>query len=86
MIKDCPLTLECKLVETVEFPTNYFFVGEIVEAHSEDRYMTDGKVDVKKANPLVFTMPDNRYWNIGDYAGKAWGSGKVIKERIEAEN
>ena len=29
MIRECTLNLECKLVETLEFPTNYFFVGEI---------------------------------------------------------
>lgn len=46
MITSCPLALECKLVETVELPTNYFFIGEIVNIYSEEQFLTDGKPDV----------------------------------------
>jgi flavin reductase (DIM6/NTAB) family NADH-FMN oxidoreductase RutF len=79
MIKECTLNLECRLVETLEFPTNYFFVGEIVAAYSEEQYLTQGKPDIKKMEPLLLTMPDNNYWTIGDYAGTAWKIGKNLK-------
>lgn len=85
MIKECTLNLECKLVETIEFPTNYFFVGEIVGAYSEEQYMTQGKPDIKKMEPLLLTMPDNSYWKVGDYAGEAWKSGKAVKEKLKTE-
>jgi hypothetical protein len=29
--------------------------------------------------PFTLTMPDNRYWQVGDEAGKAWGAGKKLK-------
>jgi flavin reductase (DIM6/NTAB) family NADH-FMN oxidoreductase RutF len=79
MIKECTLNLECRLVETLELPTNYFFVGEIVAAYSEEQYLTQGKPDIKKMEPLLLTMPDNSYWTVGDYAGAAWGIGKNLK-------
>ncbi len=78
MIKECALNLECRLVETLEFPTNYFFVGEIVAAYSEEQYITQGKPDIKKMEPLLLTMPDNSYWTVGDYAGAAWKIGKNL--------
>ncbi|AKB73484.1 flavoredoxin [Methanosarcina lacustris Z-7289] len=53
MIKDCTLNLECRLIETLEFPTNYFFVGEIIAAYSEEQYLTQGKPDIKKMEPLL---------------------------------
>ncbi|WP_269848686.1 flavin reductase family protein [Methanosarcina horonobensis] len=28
MIKECTLNLECRLIETLEFPTNFFFLWE----------------------------------------------------------
>lgn len=85
MIRECTLNLECKLVETLEFPTNYFFVGEIVGAYSEEQYMTQGKPDIKKMEPLLLTMPDNSYWKVGDYAGEAWKTGKAVKEKLKTE-
>ena len=54
MIKECPLTIECKLHQQVKLPTNSFFIGEIVKAYSEEKYLTDGKPDIKKVNPFVF--------------------------------
>ena len=33
LIKECPINVECRVVEKVELPTNYLFVGERV-AHS----------------------------------------------------
>jgi flavin reductase (DIM6/NTAB) family NADH-FMN oxidoreductase RutF len=79
MIKDCPLTIECKLHSRVDLPTNSFFIGEIMGAFTEERYLSDGILDIKKANPFVLTMPDNRYWSIGECVGNAWKDGKALK-------
>ena len=46
MIRECPLSLECKLVNAVDLPTNSLFIGEIVGAYSEERYLTEGKPDI----------------------------------------
>jgi len=83
MIADCPLNLECRLVQTVELPTNVLYIGEIVAAWSEERFLTDGKPDMRKIDPLLLTMPDNRYWGIGAQAGDAWKDGIIMKKRIE---
>jgi flavin reductase (DIM6/NTAB) family NADH-FMN oxidoreductase RutF len=80
MIEGCPLCLECRLVEKHEYATNTWFVGEIVGAYAEQRCLKDGKPDIKKMNPLLLTMPDNSYWTVGEYAGKAWGAGKDYKK------
>jgi len=79
MITECTLCMECKLIETVELPTNYFFIGEIIASYTEKKYLTDGKPDIKKMNPLLLTMPDNNYWAVGENVGKAWSIGKKFK-------
>ena len=78
MIQECPLTIECKLHDTIDLPTHLLVLGEVVAAYTDDRYLTDGKVDVKKVNPVVLTMPDNRYWAVGDYLAQAWNVGKKL--------
>ncbi|MBI5307996.1 MAG: flavin reductase family protein, partial [Planctomycetes bacterium] len=82
MIVNCPVTMECKLVQPVELPTNYFFIAEIINIYTEERFLTDGKPDVKKMNPFVLTMPDNRFWTIGECIGKAWHEGIAVRERL----
>ncbi|HET6489956.1 MAG TPA: flavin reductase family protein [Syntrophales bacterium] len=79
MIGECPLNLECRLVRTVELPTNSLYIGEIIASFADGRCMTQGKLDVKKLNPLLLTMPDNRYWTVGEFAGDAWEAGKKRK-------
>ncbi len=85
MIVNCPVTMECKLTQPVELPTNYFFIAEIMNIYTEERFLTDGKPDVKKINPFVLTMPDNRYWSIGECIGKAWHEGIAVRERLKQE-
>ena len=81
MIIKCPITMECRVVEVVSLPTNSFFIGEIVGIFSEERFLTDGKPDVKKVNPFLLTMPDNRFWSIGECVGKAWNAGSVLRDQ-----
>jgi flavin reductase (DIM6/NTAB) family NADH-FMN oxidoreductase RutF len=79
MITECPLSLECRLDTTVENATNNFYIGEIIASYSEERYLSGDLLDIKKINPLLLTMPDNRYWTVGEYAGEAWSIGKTLK-------
>jgi flavin reductase (DIM6/NTAB) family NADH-FMN oxidoreductase RutF len=78
MIKQCPICLECKLFDTMTLQTNYLFIGEIVGAFSEEKYLTDKLLDVQKIKPLSFTMPDCAYRATGESIGKAWSEGKKL--------
>jgi flavin reductase (DIM6/NTAB) family NADH-FMN oxidoreductase RutF len=80
MIKECPLSLECKLNDIYEMPTSNLFIGEIVATYTEEKYLTDNKPDIEKINPAVLTMPDNNYWKVGENIGKAWNIGKNLKK------
>jgi flavin reductase (DIM6/NTAB) family NADH-FMN oxidoreductase RutF len=77
--------MECKVTETVDLPTNYFFIAEITNIYSEEKFLTDGKPDAKKIHPFLLTMPDNRFWSIGECIGKAWDAGKVLHEKLRQQ-
>ena len=79
MIKNCPITLECQLKETVDLPTNYLFIGEIMGAYADETSFSDGKPDIAEINPILLTMPDNSYWQIGEYLGCACKIGRDLK-------
>ena len=80
MIKNCPLSMECKLVDTHEMPTNNLFIGEIFAAYTDEKYLTNGQPDIKKMKLMILSMPDNNYWAIGEHVGEAWKIGKSLKQ------
>lgn len=78
MIEECPLNLECKLVRTLEFPENEAFIGEIVEAYAEQRYLTNALPDIKKLDPIIFSSHDYNYWKVGENLARAFHVGKEL--------
>jgi flavin reductase (DIM6/NTAB) family NADH-FMN oxidoreductase RutF len=81
LIVACPLNIECALARTVDLDTNTFFIGEIRNIYSEERYLENGKPDVRKIRPFLLTMPDNRFWAVGGQVGNAWKDGVKFKEK-----
>ncbi|KAF1076135.1 flavin reductase family protein [Methanogenium sp. MK-MG] len=79
MIQNCPITLECQLTETIDLPTNYLFIGEIKGAYGDENCFTGGKPDVTEINPLLLSMPDNSYWQVGEFLGRACKIGRSLK-------
>jgi flavin reductase (DIM6/NTAB) family NADH-FMN oxidoreductase RutF len=79
MISDCPLSIECKLVDIVESGLNEIFVGEIMGTYAEEKFLSDGKLDFKKMKPMILSQPDTSYWSLGEPLAKAWKIGKEYK-------
>jgi flavin reductase (DIM6/NTAB) family NADH-FMN oxidoreductase RutF len=86
MIEQCPLCLECEVHKAVDMDTNTLFIGEIKDAFAEESALTEGgNPDLAAMDPLLLTMPDNRYWSVGQDVGKAWKVGRGLQVRLEAE-
>jgi flavin reductase (DIM6/NTAB) family NADH-FMN oxidoreductase RutF len=81
LIEECPVCISLSLFDAVKLPFNTFYIGEPKEVFSEEKYMTDKTLDIKKINPFTLTMPDNNYWSVGDNLGKAWSIGTSLKKK-----
>ncbi|MDY6791979.1 MAG: flavin reductase family protein [Thermodesulfobacteriota bacterium] len=81
LIEECPVCMSCSVYDTVKLPFNTLYIGEPKEVFTEEKYMTDNKLDIKKINPFTLTMPDNQYWSVGEKMGKAWSIGKKLKKK-----
>jgi flavin reductase (DIM6/NTAB) family NADH-FMN oxidoreductase RutF len=79
MIKECPINMECKLIQIVNFPRHDVFIGEIIETYCDDSCITDNIVDFTKVQPILFTMNDTGYWKLGERFARAWSIGKNYK-------
>jgi flavin reductase (DIM6/NTAB) family NADH-FMN oxidoreductase RutF len=81
MIKQCPVNMECTLVQIVDFPKYDLFIGEVVETYCEEQCLTDDTVDFSKVQPILFVMNDRSYWTLGKRLAAAWAVGKELQRR-----
>jgi len=85
MIKECPVNIECRVVQTMERPVHTVFIGEVVEVYFDEDCLTEGVPDVSKIDPILFGPIKGRteisgcYWKLGEYLAPAWEVGKELK-------
>jgi flavin reductase (DIM6/NTAB) family NADH-FMN oxidoreductase RutF len=76
MIQECPVNMECRLLQVLDRPNHDVFVGEIVDSHCDESVLTDGVLDFAKVQPFLFVMNDKSYWRLGERLARAWSVGK----------
>jgi flavin reductase (DIM6/NTAB) family NADH-FMN oxidoreductase RutF len=78
-VKEFPVTLECRLLHTVEIGLHTQFIGEILDVKAEESVLgPDGFPDILKVKPLVFVPESAAYHGIGQLLGRAFSIGKKI--------
>jgi flavin reductase (DIM6/NTAB) family NADH-FMN oxidoreductase RutF len=83
MINIMPINVECKLTQTIELQHADFFIGEIVGVYIENKYLLNGKPDLKRIDPLLYEDGLNNYWNLGEFLAKAFDIGKQFKTKTK---
>jgi flavin reductase (DIM6/NTAB) family NADH-FMN oxidoreductase RutF len=77
MIEESPFNLECKLVKVLDLGGSHeVFIGEIVEAYSSEDYLSDGRPDLGKIEPIVYDGGGLSYWTLRDKLAHAFQIGK----------
>ena len=79
LIKQCPINLECKVVHILDLGSHSLIVGRVEETHVSESCLTDGKPDVNKIRPFIFTTePASQYQAFGEVIAKAFSIGHKI--------
>lgn len=80
LIEQCPVNLECKVVHILDLGSHSLVIGQIEETHVSDNCLTDGKPDVNKIKPFIYTTsPAIQYQALGKVIAKAFNIGKELK-------
>jgi len=80
LIEQCPVNLECKVMHIMDLGSHSLVIGQIEETHISDSCLTDGKPDVNKIKPFVYTTsPANQYQAFGEVVAKAFSVGKELR-------
>lgn len=77
VINELSLCLECKM-KSYDEKTGHL-TGEIINVSVDEKALTDGKVDVKKIEPITFDPFNSVYYVLGEKAGNAFSDGKKLQ-------
>ncbi len=80
LIEQCPVNLECKVVDVLNLGSHALFIGRIEETHVSEDCLTDGEPDVAKIKPFTFIVsPGSQYQALGEVVAQAFSVGKELK-------
>ena len=80
IIKEFPLTLECKVIDIQEELGDYRVVAEIINTLADERVLNEkGEIDVDKLELITFDSITNSYRILGEKVGQAFKDGAKIK-------
>lgn len=81
MAEECPLNIECRLRQVVEFEGTDLVVGDISEVYVDGECMEGGRPDLRKLDPLLYGMLGGPYLALGEKVADAFKVGKDLRKR-----
>ena len=81
LIKECPVSMELRLHQTVPIGQHEVFIGEIINTYINESCLTNNKPDLEKIDPILFDFMQIDYWSLGKRTGKPWHAGKSLKKK-----
>jgi len=76
-VLEFPVSLECKLLHTLELGVHTMMVGEIMDVKVAKSVLDeDGLPDIFRINPMVYETIRKAYHSVGPVLGKAFTMGK----------
>ncbi len=82
-VDEFPLTLECRLVKSIDLGTHTQFTGEIIDVKVDENAVdSNGIPDINKINPFIYDPAGMRYYSVGKNLGSAFNLGNKIKNQL----
>jgi len=70
LIKECPVNLECRVIEMKSLGTHDLFLAEIVAAHMDEEVLNEkGTIDIAKLSPIAYCPQASQYWSLNELIG-----------------
>ena len=84
-IKECPISMECKVVEVKSYGTHDMFIAEVIAVEVDEKYIDDnGALNLEKANLLAYAH--GFYYALGRQIGKFGFSVEKKKKATPKKN
>lgn len=78
LIDELPMALECEMLSYDE--ESEMLIGKILNVCADESILgEDGKIDVRKLNPITYDSVHHAYLTLGEKVGNAFSDGKQLK-------
>ena len=85
LIEQCPVNLECEVIQTIDLDSHSLIIGKIAHVHISENCLTDGQPDINKIKPIAYiTGHTGQYHAVGVFLGDAYSVGKNIMKQVAA--
>jgi flavin reductase (DIM6/NTAB) family NADH-FMN oxidoreductase RutF len=75
--EDFPMSLECRVIQTVKIGLHTQFIGEILDVKCEETMLGEqGFPDIEKIKPMLFAPSNQAYYGTGEFLGQAFSIGR----------
>ena len=82
VINELKLTVECKVVNTVDIGSHTQITGEVVNIQADESILDErGKYDLAKLNPIIYDEEQFAYRTVGGKTADAFKVGLVYKNK-----
>lgn len=78
---ECPIVLECRLLQHVELPSHTLMIGEICNVSALESCMDGEQPDIFKVDPLVYDAASRHYYRLGGEVAPAYTAGMIYKHQ-----
>jgi flavin reductase (DIM6/NTAB) family NADH-FMN oxidoreductase RutF len=91
MIRECPINIECRVVQTLVRPVHTVFLGEVAAVHASEGFLSEGVPDVTGIRPIFYAPEPSQgkgahgYWTLGERLGRAFEIGKDLPQQEKAD-
>ena len=80
MIKECPVSVECKVKEVRKLGSHHMFVGEVLAINADEKYIDEnGAFDISKCDLIAYS--NGNYYSLGKKIGRFGFSVQKNKKR-----
>ncbi len=67
MISQCPINIECKVKEILDYDPNEGIIGKVVKSYVNPQYLSENKLDWRKIHPIIWvTGGDFNFYRLGE--------------------
>lgn len=78
-VKEFPMNLECRVIQTVEIGLHTQFIGEIIDVKADESVLgKNGLPDIEKVKPFLYCPEVRGYQKIGEYLEEAFSIGRKL--------
>jgi len=84
LLSDCPVSLECEVVEACQVEHRRIFIAKVFETHVDERFISDVEgqpriAPLPKLDPILYAL-DNTYYSVGKPIGTGYAEAASFSE------